>query len=243
MKQCKICREEKELSDFHREARNLDGHMGICKVCRNNSLTIKNNVPNEEKLKRRAEYLKEYSKKYYKEKIKKDSDSLERQAILERKKFLAEPIELNGRTYKELTPTEKFKVSLLLLKKNNVRGGECNNDKYNTTSLATYTFIIELKNKIKELDPQFAHLNKRDFSPFFYKYLIDLYKDDNRVLSKNYFSKFEHIDTSTTITRDLKNDIIEIKETNDIRTREVICLLFANYFEHHPKWKKVIFGS
>jgi hypothetical protein len=100
-----------------------------------------------------------------------------------------------------------------------------------------------VKNKIRELDPQFAHLNKRNFSPYFYKYLIDLFNDDNIVVSNNYFGKYEHIETSTTITSDLKDDIIEIKETNDIKTRDVICLLFANYFEHHPKWKKVIFGT
>lgn len=37
MKMCSKCNEFKNLADFHKDARLLDGHHSLCKVCRNTS--------------------------------------------------------------------------------------------------------------------------------------------------------------------------------------------------------------
>lgn len=111
---CKICKEEKVFSDFHREARYTDGYLNKCKVCRKNNLNIEERVD-------KKQYLRNY---YYdvtkpKRKANKKKIKAEQKAKKERVEFLAEPLDLKGRSYDELTPEEKFKVTLLLLERNN----------------------------------------------------------------------------------------------------------------------------
>lgn len=135
-KKCKICKELKDLTEYHKEARYLDGYLNKCKVCRKKNLNIqvkeekkeyiinyyydvtkpKRDIKKAQEKQKREKRL-EYQKNYYHEIVKPNSTTEEARARRQRKKFLEEPLEIKGRTYQELTPEEKFKVALLLLAK------------------------------------------------------------------------------------------------------------------------------
>jgi hypothetical protein len=74
MKECRKCKQEKELNNFGIDKKQCDGFNRVCKQCRQSfskehskRLYEKNKIWNQNNVDKRKEYLKEYAKEYRKE--------------------------------------------------------------------------------------------------------------------------------------------------------------------------------
>ena len=83
MKECKKCKQEKELINFGKDKKQCDGLNRICKQCRqtfskehSKTLYEKYKVWKENNVDKRKEYFKEYSKEYSKEHYQKNAEKL-----------------------------------------------------------------------------------------------------------------------------------------------------------------------
>lgn len=149
---------------------------------------------------------------------------------------------MKKRTYKDLSPEEKFQATLLLLKKRK-REGDCSYTRF--TAVTTHSFFLKIKKKIKFLDPIFSGMMKTDYTKNFFQHLIDLYYDDNKIDLDNIEDYFKDFDLKQTyLDVDIQQSVIinNIKKEKKYKSvRLVLLLLLANYFEHNPKWRKMIF--
>ena len=83
MKECRKCKQEKELINFGKDKKQCDGLNRICKQCRqtfskehSKTLYEKYKVWKENNVDKRKEYFKEYSKEYSKEHYQKNAEKL-----------------------------------------------------------------------------------------------------------------------------------------------------------------------
>lgn len=75
-KECSTCRVFKPFEEFHKDKRQLDGHVSKCKECRNSRMKQYYEENKEELLQKNVQYrkenpekLKQYKEKYYKENL------------------------------------------------------------------------------------------------------------------------------------------------------------------------------
>jgi len=61
-KKCNICNIEKEITNFYKSTRHIDGYFSFCKICH---IEKTKNIGNNPQIKRTVEYMKEYNKKKY----------------------------------------------------------------------------------------------------------------------------------------------------------------------------------
>jgi len=59
---CTVCNIEKDITQFYKSTRHVDGYFSFCNICHSNKVK---NVGHNPKIKRTVEYMKEYNKKKY----------------------------------------------------------------------------------------------------------------------------------------------------------------------------------